>query len=61
MGKRPVIFASDASREGVRDAKEYIRRFGLTKDDVSLVQRDGMTLVLAKRDIRNKLVDKETR
>ena len=56
--RAPVLFWSDASREALREAKEYIRRFDLTKGDVSLVQRDGQTMVLAKRDVRSKLVDK---
>jgi hypothetical protein len=52
---RPVIFWSDDSPEGLRDAKEYIRRFSLTRDDVSLVQKEGQTIVFAKRNIADKL------
>jgi hypothetical protein len=58
MAKGPVIFASDSSADGLADAKAYIARFGLTRDDVSLVIRDGMALVIAKRDCSSKLVDK---
>ena len=54
----PVIYASDASAEALEDAKAYIRRFDLTRDDVTLVQRRGQTLVVAKRDCSAKLVDK---
>lgn len=57
MAKGPVIFASDSSHDGIADAKAYIRRFGLTREDVSLVVRNGQTLVIAKRDCSAKLVD----
>ena len=58
MARGPVIFATDKSAAGLADAKAYIARFDLTRDDVSLVQQKGQTLVIAKRDIRHKLVDK---
>ena len=58
MANGPVIYASDASAEALEDAKAYIRRFDLTRDDVTLVQRRGQTLVVAKRDCSAKLVDK---
>lgn len=57
MAKGPVIFASDASHDGIADAKAYIRRFNLTREDVSLVVRNGQALVIAKRDCSAKLVD----
>lgn len=57
MAKGPVIFASDASAEGLADAKAYIARFKLTRDDVALVVKGGMALVVAKRDCSAKLVD----
>ena len=56
--KGPVLFASDDSKEAVEDAKIYIKRFRLTPDDVQLVKRDGQTLVIAKRNISNRLCDK---
>ena len=52
-----ILFASDNSNEAVTDAKAYIARFGLTHDDVSLLRRDGMTLVVAKRNVRDKLIE----
>jgi len=55
MARGPVIFASDDSPEAVRDAKAYIRRFDLTRDDVSIVQKDGQTLVVAKRNVAEKI------
>lgn len=55
----PVIYASDASPEALEDAKTYIRRFGLTTDDVALVRRRGQTLVIAKRDCSAKLIPKD--
>lgn len=51
----PVVYASDDSADAMADAKAYIARFGLTRDDVSLVIRGGQTLVIAKRDISAKL------
>ncbi len=51
----PVLFATDDSPEGLADAKAYIARFSLTRDDVSLKQVSGQTLVIAKRDCRGKL------
>lgn len=54
----PVLYASDDSAGAVEDAKAYIRRFGLTQDDVKLVRQGGQTLVIAKRNIADKLRDK---
>lgn len=56
MANGPVIYASDGSPEALADAKAYIARFGLTRDDVSLIQRRGQTLVIAKRDCSAKLI-----
>jgi hypothetical protein len=50
-----VLFASDDSPEAVADAKEYIAIFSLTRDDVSIIRKAGQTLVIAKRDCRDKL------
>ena len=50
-----MIFASDDSAAAMADAKAYIARFGLTRDDVSLIVRKGQTLVIAKRDISGKI------
>ena len=55
--KGPVLFASDDSNEAVIDAKKYIKRFSLTKDDVHLLRHEGQTLVIAKRNIADKLRD----
>ena len=51
----PVIFWSDDSPDALADAKAYIARFGLTRDDVSLVVKAGQTMVIAKRDCSGKL------
>ena len=59
MVKGPVIYASDASAAALEDAKAYIKRFGLTPDDVALVRRGGQTLVVAKRDCSAKLIPKD--
>lgn len=56
MGKGPVIFCdTDGGELGKQSAIDYIRRYGFTRDDVSLTQNTGMTLVIAKRDVRVKL------
>lgn len=46
-----VIFATDDSREGVADARVWLRDSGLTPADVRLYKLDGMTLVQALRDV----------
>lgn len=60
MAQGPVIYASNASAEALDDAKAYIKRFGLTAEDVTLVRRGGQTLVIAKRDCSAKLIPKPT-
>lgn len=51
----PVLYASDDSQAAIDDAKAYIARFGLTQDDVRIVRRAGQTLVIAKRNVSDKL------
>ena len=46
-----IIFASDDSDEAVKDARAYVRKMGYTSDDVKLVKRDKMTLVISKREL----------
>jgi len=46
-----VIYASDDSDEALADARAYIKRFGLTREDVRLVTRLGQALVIAKREV----------
>lgn len=46
-----VLYASDDIDEGVAEARAYIKRFGLTREDVRLVKRLGQTLVIAKREV----------
>lgn len=54
--KGPIVFyCSDGSKECMDQAKEYIKRFNLTMDDVSLKQNTTETVIRAKRDIRDKL------
>lgn len=56
MAYRPVIFWSDDSPDGLADAKAYIARFGLTREDVALVIKDRQTMVIARRNCSAKLV-----
>lgn len=58
MAKGPVICAATGVGEwAINECKAYIARFGLTRDDVRLIQEGDMTLVVAKRDCSEKLVD----
>lgn len=40
---------TDDSQDSVSEAREYIRREGLTADDVRLIRKNGQVLVIAKR------------
>ena len=46
-----VMYASDDSPESITEAREYIKRMGLTADDVRLIKKDGQVLAIAKRMI----------
>lgn len=48
---KTVLFASDNSPDAVNDAREYIKSQGFTKNDVKLIQRGDMTLVVAIKEI----------
>lgn len=49
-----VVFATDDSREGVLDARSWLREKGLTPDQVRLFRLNGQTLVEALRPIEIK-------
>lgn len=51
MREGTTLYASDTSQEAVAEAREWIRERGLTQEDVKLIQKDGMTLVIAKRRV----------
>ena len=44
-----IVFATDDSREGVADARAWLKASGLTPADVRLYQHDGQTLVQTLR------------
>jgi len=46
-----TLYASDDTDAAVSDARAYIKTNQLTADDVRLIKRDGMTLVVAKREL----------
>ena len=46
-----ILYASDDSPESIAEAREYIKRMGLTADDVRLIRKGGQVLVIAKRRI----------
>jgi len=51
-----VIFATDDSAEGVQDARAEIKRREFTQDDVRLVKKDGLCLIIAKKPLEPKLI-----
>mgnify|MGYP005988307831 CR=1 FL=1 len=53
--KQPVVFWSDGSKDAMKEALGYIKRFSLTMDDVGLKQNASETIIYAKRDISGKL------
>ena len=46
-----VMYASDDSPESIAEAREYIKRMGLTADDVRLIRKNEQVLVVTKRRI----------
>ena len=48
--KGPIVFASDDSADAMVDAKAFISEYNLTMNDVSLVVKNGQTLIYAKRN-----------
>jgi hypothetical protein len=51
MQPETILFAcSDDTPECIALAREWVREKKLTADDVRMVKRDGMTLVIAKRE-----------
>ena len=60
MAEGPIIFASDDSDAAMIDAKSYISKYKLTRDDVKLVVRNFQTLVIAKRNCMDKLKGEKT-
>lgn len=51
IGEGHILYASDDSPESITEAREYIKRMGLTADDVRLIKKDGQVLAVTKRRI----------
>ena len=49
-----IMFCTEASDEGVADARAWVRRQGFTADDVRLAKRDGQVLVISRRPLSPK-------
>ena len=49
-----VVFATDDSREGVLDARAWLKEKGLTPDQVRLFRLNGQTLVETLRPVEIK-------
>ena len=47
-----VLYASADHPDSITEAREYIKRMGLTADDVRLIRKSGSVLVIAKRDLK---------
>jgi hypothetical protein len=46
-----ILYASDVSDAAVTEARAYIKTNQLTSDDARLIKKDGMTLVVSKREL----------
>lgn len=46
-----IVFATDDSREGVKDARAWLKEKSLTSFDVRLYQYEGCTLIQAIRPL----------
>lgn len=46
-----VLFHSDNSDQSITDAREYIKRMGLTGSECRIIRRDGAIMVIAKQEI----------
>lgn len=46
-----IVFATDDSREGILDARAWLKEKGMTPDQVRLFRHDGMTLIETLRPI----------
>lgn len=46
-----VLYASADHPDSITEAREYIKRMGLTADDVRLIRKQGSVLVIAKRNL----------
>lgn len=51
VNKDTILFWSNDSPEGIQDAKEYIRHYKLTRDDVRLIKKDEQVMVISKRGV----------
>lgn len=46
-----ALFTGTDCEEAVTEAREYIKKYGYTAEDVKLVKRDGVVQVITKREI----------
>lgn len=46
-----ILYASTDCHEAVTEAREYIAREGFNNEQVRLIRRDGMVLVISKVSI----------
>lgn len=40
-----ILYAIDDSEQSITEARAYVKDMGLTKDQVSLIRKDGMIMV----------------
>lgn len=48
------LFAYKPDEEGIQAAKDYIKKYGLTSDDVRILKSDTDVTVWTKRDVELK-------
>jgi hypothetical protein len=48
------LFAGDACQEHIDEAKNYVKRMGLTSEDVKIICNDENVLIITKREVEIK-------
>ncbi len=51
VSKDTIMFWSNDSPESIQDAKKYIHRHELTRDDVRMIKKDEQVMVISKRGL----------
>lgn len=46
-----TLYASDNSDASIKEAREYIKEYGLTQDDVRFIRKGNEVAVISKREL----------
>jgi len=46
-----ILYASEESEESITQARDYIKRMGLTESDCRLIRVEGQIRVVSKREL----------